>query len=54
LGHADEAISALERSIELGYADPEHLETDADLASLRAVERFQALVRRLREAPPAS
>lgn len=55
LGRTDEALDALERSIELGFANPGHLESDEDLASLRDEVRFRDLVRRLnRERPDLS
>ncbi len=41
------ALVELERAIELGYDDAEHLLTDDDLASLRSEPRFNALVARL-------
>lgn len=47
LERGDEAIDALERAVELGYEDSEHLLGDADLAGLHEDERFQRLVRRV-------
>ena len=47
LGHADEALDALETAARLGYDDPEHLVADEDLASLRGEPRFEELRRRL-------
>lgn len=47
-GQREPALEALERAIELGYDDPEHLQADEDLAGLRADARFQGLVARLR------
>jgi tetratricopeptide (TPR) repeat protein len=49
LGRADEALDELERSIELGYDDLEHLQSDEDLASLRGSTRFRSFVERLEE-----
>ena len=46
-GEHDDALTVLERAIELGYDDAEHLVEDADLASIRAAPRFQACVRAL-------
>lgn len=43
VGKKDEAFQALERSIQLGYNDFEHLKKDSDLKSLRTDERFQIL-----------
>ncbi len=50
LGRPNEAIQALERAVELGYDDAEHLLRDEDLASLRGESRFNDVVRRLRDA----
>ena len=47
LGRRDSALDALERAIQLGYDDSEHLLEDEDLASLRDQARFQELVIRL-------
>ena len=47
-GARDEALAVLERSAELGYDDPEHLESDSDLASLQGDPRLTALLVRLR------
>jgi Flp pilus assembly protein TadD len=47
LERAEPALSALERAVELGYDDAEHLLADEDLGTLREAARFRALVRRL-------
>jgi Flp pilus assembly protein TadD len=47
LQRADEALDALERAVELGYDDAEHLLADEDLAALRGEERFVGLARQL-------
>ncbi len=47
LERLDAALDALERAVELGYDDPDHLVSDEDLVSLRPQARFAALVRRL-------
>ena len=47
LGRRDSALDALERAIQLGYDDGEHLLEDEDLASLRDEARFHELVMRL-------
>jgi tetratricopeptide (TPR) repeat protein len=44
VGKKDEAFQALERSIQLGYSDFEHLKKDSDLKSLRSDVRFQTLL----------
>lgn len=48
LGRIDAALLELERAVELGYGDADHLEADEDLAALRGDARFVELVRRLR------
>ncbi len=45
-GRSERALDALEASVELGYVDVEAMAKDADLASLRELARFQALVGR--------
>lgn len=51
-GDAEAACAALERAIEraieLGYADAEHLLADEDLASLQGSATFERLLARLR------
>lgn len=42
-GRKDQAFRALQRSIELGFHDLEHLKRDSDLKSLRSDPRFQSL-----------
>jgi hypothetical protein len=48
-GAADDACSELERAIELGYRDVDHLLADDDLVALRGRTRFEELVQRLRK-----
>ena len=48
LGRSDPAIDALERAVELGYDDLEHLVGDTDLESLHRDTRFQSLIESLR------
>lgn len=48
VGSLDEALTALERAIELGYDDAEQMASDDDLAALRDIPLFRALVLRLR------
>lgn len=45
------ALLELERAIELGYRDAEHLLADEDLSSLRTEPNFVAMVERLRAQP---
>jgi tetratricopeptide (TPR) repeat protein len=51
-GEPEVAVTELERAIELGYDDAEHLLADEDLASLRERPRFRALVESLGKVPP--
>ncbi len=50
LGRHDEALDALERSVELGYSDLDHLLRDEDLVALGEEPRFQKLIKRLGKA----
>lgn len=43
----DEALSALAHAVDLGYRDYGWIRQDADLASIRQDQRFQALLQRL-------
>lgn len=47
LGEHDTAIDYLERSVEHGYGHRRWLENDSDLAALRDIPRFQALLDRM-------
>ena len=47
-GQRAKALEDLSRSVEKGFAIPESLETDEDLASLRSSERFSALLETVR------
>ena len=51
VGKKDEAIATLEKAIELGYSDFEHLKKDADLKELRSDPRFKSLIARKIEKP---
>jgi Flp pilus assembly protein TadD len=46
-----EALQALDRAVQLGYADHRWMEEDDDLRSLRADEEFKALVQRIKRRP---
>lgn len=50
LNRLDEGLAWLSRSIEHGYRDLESLQTDADLAALRGLEGFNAIVAQLSRA----
>lgn len=47
-GETSTACAALERAVELGYADADHLLADRDLASLHGSATFERIVARLR------
>ena len=47
LERPDEALDALERSVELGYDDASHLLADEDLSNLRDEPRFIEVIRKL-------
>lgn len=49
LGRLDDAFEALERALELGFDDGEHLDEDPDLRALRGDPRWAPLRRRLAE-----
>ena len=44
LGEKEQALKWLEKSLDLGFSDLPHVQTDADLESLRNDSRFQKLV----------
>jgi len=50
LGKEAEAFEALERSLQLGFDDLEHLQEDPDLKELRQDPRFQSLLLRFQKA----
>ncbi|MBC8871460.1 MAG: tetratricopeptide repeat protein [Planctomycetes bacterium] len=43
-GRNDEALAALEKSVELGFRDARHMEADEDLKSLRENDRFKDIL----------
>ncbi|HIG11998.1 MAG: hypothetical protein ABGY71_02280 [bacterium] len=47
LALTDEALQALEQSVDLGYNDADHMLTDDDLVSLHDQGRFRALLERI-------
>jgi predicted esterase len=49
LGHKDKAYEWLEDAIDAGYDDADHLMQDDDFKSIRAEDRFRAIVKDLRE-----
>ncbi|MCH7814505.1 MAG: hypothetical protein IID40_10860 [Planctomycetes bacterium] len=48
VGHHDEAYSWLEKAIEAGYDDADHLSRDGDFKAIRDQPRFQKLIDRAR------
>jgi predicted peptidase len=48
-GKKDAALEALENAVRLGFANPEHMERDDDLAALRDAERFKKLLKQARK-----
>jgi serine/threonine protein kinase/Flp pilus assembly protein TadD len=44
LGRTDEALGALEQAVDRGYGDKNWIEHDSDFDSIRATQRYQALV----------
>ena len=53
-GEIDMAFAELERALERGYRDAEHLAQDDDLAALREDPRFEDLLRRLAALGPGA
>ena len=49
---ADEALTALERSVKDGYLDPFRISTDLDLRPLQNEARFEAVLQKLRKQAP--
>ncbi len=45
--HVHEAVASLQRAVELGYADLDHLKNDRDLDALRGDAGFRRLIRKL-------
>ena len=48
VGHHDEAYSWLEKAVEAGYDDADHLSQDGDFKAIRDQPRFQKLIDRVR------
>jgi hypothetical protein len=46
-GETEEALSCLEKSVELGFGLRDWIANDTDLASLHSHARFQALLQRM-------
>lgn len=50
LGHKDKAYEWLDKAVEAGYDEVDHLANDDDFKTIRAEKRFRTIVERLREA----
>jgi hypothetical protein len=51
LGNQNEALAFLRKSIAAGYSNVAHMESDADLKSLRELDEFKAIVASLKPSP---
>lgn len=51
-GQKDKALSCLNKAIELGYTDIEHLRQDHDLDTIKSDPRFQVIIKKLTSAQP--
>ncbi len=47
-GSKNSALETLEKAVDLGYCDGDHMKNDPDLKSLHGEDAFQALLKRLR------
>ena len=47
LGYQENALDALEKSVDMGYAAYKHLKADPDLDNIREHPRFEAIVKKL-------
>ncbi len=50
LGHEDKALAWLEKAVEAGFNNVDHLVADDDFKSIRAGDEFRAIVKRMRGA----
>lgn len=46
-GQKDQALTSLDKAVELGYRDIEHLRQDHDLDPIKSDPRFQTIIKRL-------
>ena len=51
-GQKDKAISCLNKAVELGYADIDHLRQDHDLDAIKSDPRFQVIIKKLTSGQP--
>jgi Flp pilus assembly protein TadD len=49
-GQKDKAISCLNKAVELGYTDVEHIRQDHDLDGLKSDPRFQSIIKKMTSA----
>lgn len=49
VGQPEESLDELSRAVDLGYDDLKHMVADRDLETLRGLERYDELVRRIKE-----
>ncbi|GJQ60510.1 MAG: hypothetical protein D8M57_15280 [Candidatus Scalindua sp. AMX11] len=49
LGKIDLAFASLNKSIDFGYTDLKHFETDSDLDRLRGEEQYKTIINKLKE-----
>ena len=54
LGDRQRGLTWLEKAIDAGYRDADHMLSDDDLASIRETERFESLLQRIRPRASAS
>jgi len=51
-GQKDKALSCLNKAVDLGYADLEHLRQDHDLDAIKSDPRYQSLIKKLAASQP--
>ena len=51
-GQKDKALTCLNKAVELGYSDLEHLRQDHDLDTIKADPRFQSIIKKLAAQQP--
>ena len=51
-GQKDNALNCLNKAVELGYTDLDHLRKDTDLDTIKSDPRFQTIIKKLAEQQP--
>jgi lipopolysaccharide biosynthesis regulator YciM len=51
-GQKDKALTCLNKAIELGYADLDHLKKDTDLDTIKSDPRFQSIIKKMAALQP--